>query len=369
MAPIALRKCSREECPPKNISAETMWHCFVCKEPIHLRCYELEKTPADIFVIDNIVMVCDECLANPIESPDRKRKQPKAANPFQSTLDASGSTLSLSKIASVVSTPKKDNPLKSVIESLVRKVENQTNTIVGLQASIESLNETVKEQTTVVGESSKFSGESLSSIKESLAEMKSINQESQKRSYAEVAKGAKQAFRGAPNLDRTPKTSRSERKANLDKPVITTGTSTNVIGKPVSPYRPKRIVRPKPEKAVWISGIHRDVTEDELSQYISESIKIASNDFEVRKLVRKGVDISEYTFVSFRIACKLSNFDTLMNPMYWPSNSRIREFDLERGASAGTKLTQFPNPNGSVSNSGTDQSKNEGPSTTVQMQK
>lgn len=66
-----------------------------------------------------------------------------------------------------------------------------------------------------------------------------------------------------------------------------------------------------------------------MTEHIKGSIGIASTEFEVRKLVKKDRDITTYSFVSFFIGCKQANFSTLMQPMYWPSNSQIREFEID----------------------------------------
>ena len=90
--------------------------------------------------------------------------------------------------------------------------------------------------------------------------------------------------------------------------------------------------------------------------YIRDSIGITSTDVDVRKLVKKGRDINEYRFVSFRIGCSSINFNKLMNPMYWPSNSRIREFEFEGGSSA---LVRFDRAlHQTESSNASDQSKN-----------
>lgn len=68
---------------------------------------------------------------------------------------------------------------------------------------------------------------------------------------------------------------------------------------------------------------------------------IASTDeFDVRKLVKKDKELSTYSFVSFKVACSVEIFNVLLDPMKWPRNSRIREFDLERRTSSGVRLTQ-----------------------------
>lgn len=65
-------------CPTENINAATTKKCRMCTKPSHLPCYDVIMPPNKLFIIDNIVFICDACLVeidNPI-SPDRKRKVP-----------------------------------------------------------------------------------------------------------------------------------------------------------------------------------------------------------------------------------------------------------------------------------------------------
>lgn len=333
MAPI--RKCSKEGCPSQNTSPDVTWYCYCCKNPIHLLCYGVLKAPEEIFVMDNITMICDECLSNPIENLSPRRKRSASVNFVQSTIDMRNPILSLSKTAIAVSTPSKNGTMKSqiqtVMESLVQKVETQTVTIAGLQASVETMNDTILQQKVAVGESIKANNENISSLQ------KSLNQ-TPVRAYANVVK------QGLPNraVNGTPRSSRPKQTPRFNKPVLS-GTSTHLIGKPISPTQLKRNDRPKappkPEKAVWISRLHRETSEEELALYIKNSIGITSADITVRKLVKKDRDISTYSFVSFRVTCSASNFATLMDPTCWPSSSQIREFELEQGSSVGVRLS------------------------------
>ena len=147
----------------------------------------------------------------------------------------------------------------------------------------------------------------------------------------------------------TPKTTRSTRTPKLtlkptpkpNKPVLN-GTSANVIGKPLSPNRVRTNVRvnvaPKPEKAIWISRLDRDTTEDEMTSYIRDTIGISSiEQCQIRKLVKKDKDLETYSFVSFKVACPASIFKTLMDAEKWPSYCQIREFDLDLKTSTGDK--------------------------------
>lgn len=340
------RKCSSEDCPAKNKSPDLTWYCYGCKNPIHLLCYDIAKDPEDIFVNDNIVMVCDGCLQNPKETVSPKRKMPIATTSLkQRTIDVQSPTLSLSMTAPTVTpskqiTAKQSLQIQTVIESLVQKVEIQTATIAGLQTSVEVMNDTISQQNTVVGHSIKVNNENISSIKETL---KQTPIASHRKSYAETVRPPNRRS----TVNETPKTSNSTRTPRSTKPILS-GTSQNVIGKPISPQQSTRNDRssaaPKPEKAIWVSRLHRETTEDELASYIKDSIGIPATDFVVRKLVKKDRDISTYSFVSFRITCSQSNFTTLMQTHHWPSNSVIREFDLEQKSSVGVRLNrQSPN--------------------------
>lgn len=299
--------------------------CYICQEPMHWLCYELGgKKPEEIFLIDNIRMICDECLSNP-RSP--KRKHPNGSgNMVQRTFDIQNSTLTLTKSSSIGVTPvkattdKQNQEIQAAIDTLVQKIDTQTNTIAGLQASVEKMNGTIQGNTAAIVESTKES----------------------KASYASVTrKGIVSA--GTPTSTKrmeTPKLLKPVKTPKISKPV-TAGTSNILIGKPLSPPKQKRAGRLEHEKGVWISGIHRDTTEEEITEHIKGSIGIASTEFEVRKLVKKDRDITTYSFVSFFIGCKQANFSTLMQPMYWPSSSQIREFEIKDKPSTGERVGQM----------------------------
>lgn len=315
---MPFRKCSND-CPKENRDVNLDWQCFICQEPIHWLCYGLKDEKAEnIFLIDNIRMVCDDCLANP-RSP--KRKQPTGSgNMVQRTIDLQNPSLALSKSPAIGVTPpkvtaaKQNQQLQAAIDALAQKIDSQTNTIAGLQTSVEKMNGTVQENTATIVESTKESKATYASI---------------------VRKGIDSV--GTPKRVVAPKISKPMKTPKTSKPVYA-GTSNKLFGKPLSPPQKKRGRQPKPEKAVWISGIHRDATEEELTDYIKESIGIAPAEFEVRKLVKKDRDITTYSFVSFRIACTQANFNQLMSPMYWPSGSRIREFELDEKPSTGERV-------------------------------
>lgn len=326
-----------------------------------------------MFVIDNIVMVCDDCLSSPKECVSPKRKQPTVStNLIQSTIDKQSSTLTLSKSVTPASTPlknvavKQNQQIQTVMESLINKVEKQTEKIEGLQSSVKSMKEAIVQQKTAVCESIKVNNESISTntvtiagfktsfdtMKDVLLQQKTITTEpgkigTPKKTFSSMVK---QTF-GNRSTAITPKSSKIICTPKSSNPVVS-GTSTNVIGKPPSPsqLRPpeRRINRPNRAKAVWVSRLHRDTTDEEMAKYIRETIGITSDDkYNVRKLVKKDKELATYNFVSFRITCTVDVFDTLLDEKNWPSYCYIREFEMNQQTSTGPQSNdQFQSNSG-----------------------
>lgn len=288
-------------------------------------CYEIVKPAEEIFVTDNIRMICDECIASPRSDPSPKRKLPNAVgNLMQSTIDVLSPTLSLSKAAPVLSTPSKNNngkQLQTVVEALVHKIETQTNTISGLKTSIETMSGKLNQQTGLIGKS--------------LDATKNLIEAKAKPTYANIV--SRQTGQGRSSMNETPKSTKTSNpnQRNLTPALPSmSGTSTKVFGKPPSPRQPNQQRKPRggrkiAEKAVWVSNMHRDISENEILAYIKDDLKIKDDQLAVRKLVKKGIDISLYNFVSFCVECSANSFDALMEVSNWPSYSKIREFELD----------------------------------------
>lgn len=159
------------------------------------------------------------------------------------------------------------------------------------------------------------------------SEQRSLIASIKKQSYSDVVK--KPADKRKWNGMETPRSSRTPRISGASNPKIpgSIGTSNLMIGKPLSP--PKQRQRKKPEKAIWISRLHRDTTVEEISSYAKDKLGIAVDELDIRKLVKKDRPISEYTFVSFKISCSTEVFGVLMDINKWPSSCQIREFKLD----------------------------------------
>lgn len=212
----------------------------------------------------------------------------------------------------------------------------------------------------------RLNNENITSIKETLSGTPRLNSSSLKKSYAKAVKGSNSNNNG----QETPKSTKSSRTPRTSKPVVS-GTSGNVIGKLLSPNQ--RNVRrgdmSKLEKAVWISRLHRETTVEEMTSYNKDKIGIVSTDhYQVRKLVKKDCDLSEYSFVSFRLTCATNIFETLLDAQNRPHYCQIREFDMKRKISTGVRLDQQSSATPEQRTTISDESKNEGAPTNVTME-
>lgn len=116
---------------------------------------------------------------------------------------------------------------------------------------------------------------------------------------------------------------------NLPKPVQ--GTRDINIGpppaaKPSAVTKPKND-KPKFEKSVWISKLDPSVSNEMMSEFILTHTDLTDkSQFNVHKLVKKDADITELSYVSFKIDVNEQHFDALMNPDTWPKYVAVREF-------------------------------------------
>lgn len=114
-------------------------------------------------------------------------------------------------------------------------------------------------------------------------------------------------------------------KPNVPPPKVGTNTSTSRLVAVDTVKPPQRPVKPKFEKAVWVSRLPPVTTEDEIREHISE-LKTVSPNYEIHKLLKKGRDVSELKFISFKIAVNVADFEILNDPSMWPMGVLVREF-------------------------------------------
>lgn len=263
-------KCSRKNCPTQNIGTNVTANCYRCKCKIHLPCYDVRKSFEEIFVIANIVILCDLCLDTVDENEKSpKRKQPNGSNLIQRTIDTQNSTISLSmtsQLAPIKNSSKNQQQaqLQNATELMSRKLEENTVTISSLKSSVDSMKQIVLDQNTAVGDSIRINNENISNIKTTIAQTQGPIKSSNTPSYAATVKyGRTENLRSTTD---TPTSSRSPLNKTTRVPTpkglpLIVGTSTISIGKPLSPVQRHSRPTKSAEKAIWLSGLHRDTKE------------------------------------------------------------------------------------------------------------
>ena len=137
-------------------------------------------------------------------------------------------------------------------------------------------------------------------------------------------------------LNVTP-TQQKKKRFNVPTPKMGTNTNANGLVAVAKPEPKKPIEKPKYEKAVRVSRLLTTTTEEQITNYIA-TISSASTNYTVHKLVKKDSDISKYTFVSFKIACNLADYDILMDPSVWPQGVAVYEFREDKPVTFGQFL-------------------------------
>lgn len=227
------------------------------------------------------------------------------------------------------------------------------------------MHHTIVQQNTSVEKTLKINTDNLSSINQMISETPKAVSSAVKQSYAAAVKDFGKSGVVTPvtpksslgKNGKTPQSLRRSRNPAAGKPAVS-GTSERVIGKQLSPLKQNRNNSER-LKAVWVSKLHRDTTEEELLAYVKDQVVGSTTDeYKVRKLVKKDRELSSYTFISFKITCPERMLQTLLDPSKWPSSCQIREFEVDR-------ITSNDGARLSAANGG--EPKNVKPTTTVQM--
>lgn len=296
-----MRVCSRDSCKPSFIKSSSTVKCIGCRDPFHLQCYGIDKPSSVIFVNKNVVFLCDACLTSGTYVPSPKRKLASQTDCVV-TQDINSSNLVTPSKAVTGTTVDPLKQLQESVDRIISEVSLNSNTLQVIHTKINNLNNT---------------------------EQSSVMTTHAPRSYASVLSRNVNGSTGRSNI------SVVARRDSIPSPKITPaikGASSATIGKPLTP-------RPPPKKSIWISQLHRDTTEDDITKYVKSIVK-SSAEFTVRKLVKKDREISSYSFVSFRVTCSLELFELLMNAELWPASVNIREFEQSSNKN-GISLHEF----------------------------
>lgn len=127
-------------------------------------------------------------------------------------------------------------------------------------------------------------------------------------------------------------------KARPDSKLVG-GTKSVEIGSSVV----ETVAKPPEKFWLYLSRIARHVTEDDISGLVKNCLQ-TEQPIDVRKLVRKGADLKQFAFISFKVGVDMALKDTALDPAVWPKGIFFREFEnlqIERDFWGPTKLPRI----------------------------
>ena len=304
------RKCSRDDCPPSNINTASTAKCASCDSYYHLPCYGVQQPTNEIFVIKNIVFLCDDCL---ITSPSPKRKNSANKNIKQGTNNTnvvlSTPATTISDIRQKVISNTNNESLIELMSTVATTLGEHTSTIVSLKKSVDSMHTTVKANNNNVGIKTYAQALGTSNSKQTI---RVVSENSNSKTT-------------------TVNSSVLEMKTRFKQRELTSGTNevtNHKLGSPILNIRNNNFnQRQKLTKSIYVSRLQTKVTVDDLLDYIKQRMpEINETDILLRMLVKRDQPLDHLSFISFRLQCTDSLYETLILPSFWPSHVMIGEF-------------------------------------------
>lgn len=98
--------------------------------------------------------------------------------------------------------------------------------------------------------------------------------------------------------------------------------------KVVSRNRPsvRRMINEETMKSYYITPFDIDQTEEDIIEYLRETINVDNSTLKCVKLVPRNKNISELSFVSFKLSVSEDLVTLISDPFYWPEGVEVREF-------------------------------------------
>lgn len=323
-------KCSRDNCKTEHINGPKI-KCLKCKSTCYLQCFGF-------------------IAGEKINGMDTVKCWIQDGSVFSTFL----STMIFSCCGTMTSTEQKSGlkmpsaaqrgPSKSR-ESKNECEETILNALADINKTLASIKTATDMNTAEIAEIKSLSSTTEANVKK-VTEQNAMGTPGvgQAMTYAKAFR--QQALeRAAASGTPTGKRKRVNNSPQREKPKFPTpkmGTKSNVGGLSAIPQRARKIdEKPKFEKAIWISRLSPDTTEDQIIDYIVNNTAVTDRTkMNVHKLVKKGVEMSSLNFVSFKVELNIADFDVLNDPEVWPQHVLVREFSQAPKITLGDHL--FP---------------------------
>lgn len=330
------KECSREECPPTNITTDSTTTCGKCNALVHLQCIGIMHKTKQVLWHPNIRIFCSKCIGdipNTTNTPSiieksaieqLKRFEFKATSLTADKYDQRESNSSESETSINTKLNTKINAMYKLLEKVHQKVED-TNTKVSSQVEAsKSYSDALKEIKDVAVSTSGKLDDATAKIR---CPDRRGDFQLNAKSFPAIENSANSAKRKRLDSPSTPKVQFKHRtlvsgsNGNTDHGL---GDSVNVITtKRTSPYA--HLV-----KSIYISRLQPTVTIENITEYVKKKMpELKENDISLRMLVKKDQKLNELTYISYRLACTEEYYAKFMDSEFWPAHVMIGEF-IER---------------------------------------
>lgn len=308
-------KCDREQCAPINVNGPKT-KCAKCKNVCFLKCFGMDsaekidnnetmkiKASDGSIVYAFVAHLAFVCCNDTLSSTEQK-----SAMKIQSTRATSKTRQQKTTEMNEATIAKELFDIKTALATIKNSTDANSNDLNEIKSMSRELNEKIKKN-----------------------EVLNIVENSSTSQPCETTPSFSNVVR---NQWKTQTAKRKIRQLNDEKitnnkvkmPTPKVGTRDIQIGRQITP-RKVRDLKPKFDRAVWVSGLHRDTSVEEMSDIITENTDIKDKSlFECHKLVKKDADISKLTYVSFKISINSEYLDHLLDPDTWPNTISVREF-------------------------------------------
>lgn len=312
--------CSRDSCPPLNVSGNTV-SCYLCKSKFFARCFGIDDlifdaiAPQTIFSSgSSIQFVCPKCLKSPNKTT--------ASIPDALATDIKEIQTKLRKVISnQVSYDRKLSSIAKESDQVRDKLGELFTINVSTNEACQKIDLNLKavEQKMIPSFSEVVRGNTISPPN---------RPQPTKRPRIDRSSGSSPVSKQSNSIIQSNSTAQSKPK---NRPAAMVGTSNANIGIPIVTIQTvPKLIGTKFNKSIWASRFHPDTTVDQVNELLMQMAKFDDkSQFYCKKLVKRDADLSLLHFVSFKIDLNEEHFMELMNPDVWPMDVHIREFSVE----------------------------------------
>lgn len=328
---MAKRNCSLGKCE-NRISTDVI-KCYACKLDFHTQCYGVVATTAKaVNNNNNLLFLCDNCLT--------------VAHPVSLVSFASEVTQlksSVGNMASAMSAHTAQLAPSAVFEGMLTSL-NEIN------VSLKSLNEDREAASEQDAEAHAL----LNGIKATLTRVEAQKPPEDSSELLSLLKDVRAALREE-NRTLVPNQNSASMPFKFGEIISRKRRNgqPNGVGTPVKRTRQQQTICTGQQDAELIavaplqqpiesgkslvaSRFAPTTSSSMVLDYVKRNLSLEENSDEVsvRSLVPRGRQLSELTFVSFKVTATDEIYAKLMDPTFWPNNATIREFEIREKPTA-----------------------------------